>query len=150
MKVLGFRCWKDKYSYVIVEGSQAVPVLVKSCHQSTPVLSDEIEILNWFYNEFNEIIESNDFDKLTYKQEEPGAPRKDAKRVSVETCLRLAGIRSKKRVKPTGLVKASIKSKTGIKKAQYLNEIMNHNCFDNLPDKNFTEAVIVAVSILPI
>jgi|GEM_PF-6443365 len=36
MKSIGFRCWKDKFSYVILEGKQANPTIVTHNHLKLP------------------------------------------------------------------------------------------------------------------
>jgi hypothetical protein len=149
MKSIGFRCWKDKFSYVIIEGTQDNPVLIANNHLKLPKNLSRPEQLAWFKREIKELMDTNDLDIAIFKATEPISQSKEPQRGELEGILQETIFSHQKVTQIEGRIKTQLNSKTNSRKAKYLCELMEHEVFCELPKTNYEDACVAALSGLP-
>lgn len=149
MKSIGFRCWKNKFSYVIVEGTQDNPVLISNHYLKLPENLSRPEQLAWFRREIKELMDTNDLDIAIFKGTEPISKSKDPQRGELEGILQESIFSHQKPTKIEGRIKTQLNSKTNARKAKYLGELMEHEAFCHLAKVNYEDACVAALSGLP-
>ncbi len=149
MKSIGFRCWKDKFSYIIVEGQQDNPTTIKYDHIKMPEFETRPEKLSWFRQEVTEILDTNEFDVAIFKAIEPISRTKDPKRGELEGILQETIFSHEKPVSIEGRIKKQLNSKTNARKAKYLGELLILDAFKGLPKSKYEDACVAALSGLP-
>lgn len=146
MKSIGFRCWKDKFSYVIVEGTQENPIKLCENHLSLPKLKSRPEQLAWFKNEIKEIIDTNNIDCAIFKETEKISRSKDPQRGELEGILQETIFSHEKKTSVVGRIKSQLNSKTNARKAKYLGELMEIEAFQGLSKSKYEDACVAALS----
>lgn len=149
MKSIGFRCWKDKFSYVIVEGTQDNPTRITDKHIKLPKNLSRPEQLAWFRREIKEIIDTNDLDIAIFKSTEPISRSKDPLRGELEGILQETIYSHQKPTQVEGRIKTQLNSKTNARKAKYLGELLEQQAFCDLSKANYEDACVAALSGLP-
>lgn len=149
MKSIGFRCWKDKFSFVIIEGTQEDPILLDSNHLKLPKILPRPNQLAWFRREIKELMDTNDLDFAVFKATEPISQSKDPQRGELEGILQETIFSHPKTTQIEGRIKTQLNSRTNARKAKYLGELMDHEAFCELSKTNFEDACIAALSGLP-
>lgn len=149
MAAIGFRCWKDKYSYVIVEGTQDNVERKASNHVRFPGSMSRPEQLAWFRKEIKELFDTNEIDAAIYKATENNSRTKDMARGQVEGVLQEVIFSHATKANVEGRVKNQLTSKTTSRKPKYLGELIDIEAFEGLGKGNFDEACIAALSGLP-
>ena len=149
MKSIGLRCWKDKFSYVILEGTQDTPVMLSNQHLKLPKSLSRPEQLTWFRREIKEIMDTNDLDIAIFKATEPISQSKDLQRGELEGVLQEAIFSHHKSTHIEGRIKIQLNSNTNARKAKYLGELLEHEAFCDLPKANYEDACVAALSGLP-
>ena len=130
MKSIGIRCWKDKFSYVVLEGTQEEPTRLLENHLSLPQKLSRPEQLVWFKREIKELMDTNDIDCAIFKATETISRTKDPTTVA-------------------GKIKTQINKDTNARKAKYVGELIVSDAFDGLAKGKYEEAFIAALSGLP-
>lgn len=149
MKAIGFRCWKDKFSYVIVEGTQANPKKVSHNHLTLPKTVSRPEQLVWFRKEIKELMDTNNIDVAIFKATETISRSKEPMRGELEGILQEAIFSHPKNTTIEGRIKTQLNSNTNARKAKYLGELLEHEEFCDLPKTNYEDACVAAISGLP-
>lgn len=149
MNSIGFRCWKDKYSFVIVKGTQENPVRLKENHVKLPKNISRPEQLCWFRKEIKELVDTNDIDVAIFKATEPISRSKDPARGELEGILQETIFSHPKPTTIEGRIKTQLNSKTNARKAKYLGELLEHKAFCDLSKVNYEDACVAALSGLP-
>jgi len=149
MKSIGFRCWKDKFSYVIVEGTQKDPVKIIENHLKLPPSQSRPEQLAWFKREIKEILDTNYLDFAIFKATETISRSKDPKRGELEGILQETVFSHEKPTIIEGRIKSQLNSKTNSRKAKYLGELMVIDAFKGLSKLKYEDACVSALSGLP-
>ena len=149
MKVIGFRCWKDKFSYVIIEGTQDNPNRLAENHLKLPKNCSRPEQLAWFRKEIKELIDINDIDYAIFKATEPISRTKDPARGELEGILQEVIYSHPKSTIVESRIKSQLNSKTNARKAKYLGELLELDAFNDLSKANYEDACIAALSGLP-
>ena len=149
MKSIGFRCWKDKFSYVIVEGSQDTPTRLAFNHLKLPNSMTRPEQLSWFRREVIEIMDTNDLEIAIFKATEPISQTKDPLRGELEGILQETIYSHEKSTQVVGRIKSQLNSRTNARKSKYLGELLKLEAFSDLPKTNFEDACVAALSGLP-
>lgn len=149
MKSIGFRCWKDKFSFVILNGEQEAPNLISHNHLKLPELGSRAEQLSWLRKEIIEIIDTNEIDTAIFKASEPISRKKDPKRGEVEGILQEAIFSHEKNINIESRIKSQLNAKTNARKAKYLGELLVLDAFKGLAKLKYEDACIAALSELP-
>ncbi len=149
MKSIGFRCWKDKFSYVIVEGTQDNPNRLSENHLKLPNNFKRPEQLAWFKQEIKELMDTNDIEIAVFKATEPISRSKDPSRGELEGVLQETIFSHTKPTTVEGRIKSQLNSKTTARKAKYLGELLQHEQFNNLTKSKYEDACVAAISGLP-
>lgn len=149
MKTIGFRCWNNKFSYVIIEGTQDNPNIIEENHIKLPQSDNRAEQLAWFRKEIKELIDINDFEIAVFKATEPVSRKKDLQRAELEGVLQEIFFSHKKNIPVLGRIKVQLNSKTTSRKPRYLGELFEKDAFSELPKTKYQEAAIAALSGLP-
>lgn len=146
---LGIRCWKDKFSYVIVEGTQNSPKRIAENHLKLPVSMSRPEQLAWFKKEIKELLDTRDVDCAIFKATETISRSKDPLRGELEGVLQETIYSHDKPTTIEGRIKTQLNSKTNARKAKYLGELLELEAFDDLPKSKYEDACVAALSGLP-
>lgn len=149
MKVIGIRCWKDKFSYVIMEGTQDNPIMITFNHLALPSQMKRPEQLAWFRKEIKEILDVNDINIFIFKSTEPVSKTKDIGRGELEGVLQETVFSHSKPTQIEGRIKKQLHSKTNARKAKYLGELLELDAFKDLPKTKYEDACVAGLSGLP-
>lgn len=149
MKSLGIRCWKDKFSYVIIEGTQEDPKRITENHLKLPTKMSRPEQLAWFKKEVKEILDTRNIDCAIFKANDTISRSKDPLRGELEGVLQEAIFSHTKPTTIEGRIKTQLNSKTNARKAKYLGELLELDCFSDLSKTKYEDACIAALSGLP-
>ena len=149
MNSMGIRCWKDKFSYVIVEGTQKNPIRITENHLKLPTSLSRPEQLAWFKKEIKEILDTRDIDCAIFKATETISRTKDPLRGELEGVLQETVFSHNKQTTVEGRIKKQLNSKTNARKAKYLGELLELDAFCDLPKTKYEDACVAALSGLP-
>ncbi len=149
MIALGIRCWKDKFSFVLVSGTQKNPKLILSNHLKLPTNLSRPEQLVWFKREIKELLDTNDIDCVIFKATETISRSKDPQRGELEGVLQETVFSHPKNTTIQGRIKKQLFSKTNARKARYLGELLEMPIFTGLSKTKYEDASIAALSGLP-
>jgi hypothetical protein len=149
MKSIGIRCWKDKFSYVIIEGTQDNPTKIAENHLKLPPNLSRPEQLVWFKKEVKEILDTRDIDIAIFKATETISRSKDTLRGELEGVLQETIFSHPKSTTIEGRIKTQLNSKTNARKAKYLGELLVLDAFKDLAKSKYEDACIAALSGLP-
>jgi Holliday junction resolvasome RuvABC endonuclease subunit len=86
MQYLGFRCWPDQFTYVVLQGTVTAPKPVTSGTVKIPADSDRPAFLNWISTEVRTILKRHTPTGCSYKAIEPKAQKNSSllRRAQVE------------------------------------------------------------------
>lgn len=149
MKSIGFRCWGDKFSFVILEGSQASPTVLSNEHRKAPKGISRAEQLQWLRNEIHEILNRYEIEVAFYKAVEPISKQKDLERGQFEGVMLEAAFSHKKQIEIASRIKSQINRDTNSRKAKYVSEVLQNEHLKDLSTANFEEACLAALCGLP-
>ncbi|MEG0984222.1 hypothetical protein [Algoriella sp.] len=149
MKSIGFRCWKDKFSYIILSGTQENPIIISQNHLSLPKSSSRAEQLAWFRKEILEIMDTKNIDAAIFKATETISRTKEPQRGELEGILQEAIFSHPKTTTVEGKIKKQLHCSTTARKAKYLGELLELPVFSDLAKSKYEEACIAAISGLP-
>ena len=71
MRYLGFRCWPDRFAYVVLEGAINKPKPITSGRVDIPADNDRPAFLNWISREVKTILARHTPVGCSYKSIEP-------------------------------------------------------------------------------
>ena len=146
MKSIGIRCWKEKFSYVVVEGTQDEPIRISENHLKLPTTLSRPEQLAWFKREVKEILDTNDIDCAIFKATETISRSKDPLRGELEGILQETIFSHDKPTTVEGRIKTQLNSKTNARKAKYLGELLELDAFNDLSKTKYEDAAVAALS----
>ena len=152
LKVLGVRCSHNDYSFIILDGSKASPVLADKKHVTFPKNYKPPKRLKWFLQEVEGFIGGKDITVVSIKGTEPMASKRSnlyAERVENESMVYLAA--ENKGIKCVlKKIKCTIAKDLGQKgRAKYIKAV-DYSVFPdfNKLDNKFQEAIQVAWSCM--
>lgn len=151
MRILGVRCSPKEFSYCVIEGSKASPLIVHTQEISFPLAYVKPLSLKWLMQEVDDLIKKHTINSLAIKASEGTASRDKSfiERVEYETIFILTG--ALQGLKPiVKKVKATIAKDLGLKgKARYLSTIDTSSIpnYSTYSDK-MKEAILVGWSEL--
>jgi Holliday junction resolvasome RuvABC endonuclease subunit len=149
MKTIGFKCWGDKISYVVLSGTQESPEVIMADHIKAPKNAIRPEQLNWLRNEIHEILNTYSPDVGYFKAIEGNSRNKDLARVEFEGVLQEAGYSHKSKLEINGILKRHIVQKTPADKARYLGELFDDDNLRHLSGANYQDACLSALIGIP-
>jgi hypothetical protein len=149
--VIGIRCSNQDFSYAILDGTKAAPILINKSTISFPRNYSRCKELKWFYQELEGLKDSYEIKEWGIKGAEPMAQKGKfyAARIENEAMIFLlcANIGNDNVIRK---VKQTIAKNLGFKgKSKYLKEVEFDNIegYDNCNEK-IKEAILVAWSCL--
>lgn len=152
MRIIGFRCSNNDYTFAVLEGTKISPVIVAINTISFPKNYTRPAILQWFYLDLQGLLNRYKPNAIFIKKAEGIAARGKTfvERVGNEAIILLvAGINNIKYVEDR--VKSTIARNLGYKgKAHYLKDAFKNSVleeYENEPEK-IKEAILVAWSAL--
>lgn len=110
MAAVGFRCWRERLAFVILDGSKASPNIVMHGMRAAPANATESQIILWTSREVHEILNGHPLTAGAYKAEEPFSQRKSLARARVEGAVIQAAVSHPGSLELPGLTKANIKA----------------------------------------
>lgn len=149
MKSLGIRCWNDKFSYVILTGTQEEPEEVESNQLNLPNNRSRPQQLAWLRKEIHELLDKHEISIGCFKATEPISRSKDPKRGELEGVVQEAGISHDSQIIIEPRIKSQLNSKTNARKTKYLGELLEIEGLNHLNKTKFEDAIISALSGLP-
>ena len=152
MKTIGFRCSNSDLSYAILEGDQSSPKVIEINSMNFPKNYEDGQLLNWFYQEVDGIINQHTPDNIGIRCHEGMVRKKNpfVVRMQIEGMIFLCATKN-------GIDDIASKTRSTIAKdlgtkgkASYLNKKVDFSVipdYAKLTDKK-KEAVQVALSML--
>lgn len=150
MPVIGFRCFPDGFSYVVLNGFQSAPVVVSNLRLTFPRDLSWGAKLSWCRRQVIEVLDQNQISAAALKSAEPVAktkslPRSEVEGVIKETLFSHLGIECASRIKSQ--LKRDI---AGFDQpARYLERVLTTTHLDHLNGPMFQEATLAAIAELP-
>lgn len=151
MRSIGFRCWNDRFAFVVLEGTQDQPSVVASEVRRSPKNVDRPEFLAWVRSNVDEILTAYEPDAASFKATEGSSQKKDLRRAEVEGVLQEAAYSHRPSHVVTGRIKSQIrKDVAGFEEpARYVGRLLAGGSLSGLKSPNFEEAALVAICGLP-
>ena len=149
MLVIGLRCWKDSFSYVVLTGTQQSPNVVEKACCDFPANETWCGKLHWLREEIHEILERHPVDSAVVKVCEPNA-RSETLRTEAEGVAKEA-VYSKQNVDCEKRTKRQIRSRiSGFDRAaRYVLNALDAHGLQALNNSSFKEAAVAALAELP-
>jgi len=150
MKSIGVRTQPEQYAYVIMEGTQAAPIVVVKGISKCPKGSTIPEKLKWARQDVQELLTRDAVAVARIKTVEGNARTKDPKRLQLEGVI-VEGIASHPCQPQTQLlVTSQIKSATGFKNlARYMASLLNMETLQEVSTAAYEDAALAALAGLP-
>lgn len=150
MAVIGFRCFADGFSYVVLDGSQTTPIVISNMRISFPKDLRWCGQLSWCRRQIIEILGQYEIKRAGLKAVENNArskslPRSEVEGVVKETLYSQLGIECASRIKSQ--LKRDI---SGFDQpARYLERVLTSTHLDHLNNALFQDATLAAIAELP-
>lgn len=146
MSSIGFRCWADRFAYVVLVGTVSSPTLVDHGICAAPTGHSRQQILQWLRKEAFEILDRHKPEKGFFKCTEPIAKTKILHRGEFEGVLQEAGLSHACRLSIESCQKNQIKKATGFSgAAKDLSPLLSPSAISSLNKDNYREAALVAL-----
>lgn len=144
MTVVGFRCFKDSLSFVVLDGDAHMPRIVEAQRLAMPATSRSDQLV-WVRKEVQEIIHRTNPTQIAFRCAEPVARTKDLARAEAEGVLQEAARAAGH--DPVRRIKKQMRTDLGFERpAKYLDELLVGD-LASLPS-NQKEAALAALSAL--
>lgn len=147
---LGIRCWPDKFSFVVLDGSPSDPKLIEHDVRKFPADLTRAGFLNWISGEVKGILSRRRISRAAYKQIEPNARKNTSlmKRAEVEGVIQAVLYESGCR-DISGLTKQQLKSKLRFKEsATDIEDALLPSPLRDLYGQDVEEAALTAWALL--
>lgn len=150
MSVIGFRCFTDGFSFVVLQGTQQEPQVIENNRFSFPRDKSWCGKLAWLRMQVMELLRQHDITSAGIKNQEPFAPRKSLDRSEVEgiikeTVYSVVGCDCNGRIKSQ--LKRDIEGFT--RSARYLGEVLVSRGLEELDNDTYRDAALSAIAELP-
>lgn len=146
---IGFKCWGDRFTYVVLEGTQDAPKILGYAHIKAPAKSQRPEQLSWFRKEVHEVLLKYNVDVGFFKKVEPISRNKDMNRGEFEGVLQEAAYSFEKKMEIQGVDKKKIVRISGSNNSKYLGRLFQGNILEELNTSTYQDACLVALIGLP-
>lgn len=149
MPVIGFRCFPDGFSYVVLDGIQSEPRIIAHARLTFPKDLKWGAKLSWLRKQIIEILNQHEITSAGMKSAEPVAKTKSLQRSEVEGIVKEALV-SHVNIECTARIKSQLKRDiSGFNQpARYLERVLTTSALDHLNIINFQEATLVAIAEL--
>jgi hypothetical protein len=150
MPVIGFRCFPDGFSYVVLDGDQERPTVVSNLRVTFPKDLAWGAKLSWCRRQAIEVLDQSQISAAGLKSAEPVAktkslPRSEVEGVITETLSSHLGIECASRIKSQ--LKRDI---SGFDQpARYLERVLTATHLEHLNGPVFQDATLAAIAELP-
>jgi len=138
----------DRFTFVVLTGSQDEPEIIEYNHIKIPQQNSRAEQLYWFKKEVHGILDKHSVVSGCFKATEPISKTKDLHRAEVEGVLQIAGISHPQKTIIESRIKSQLNKNTNARKAKYLDELLEGD-LNKLKGANYNEACLAALSGLP-
>lgn len=146
MKSMGFRCWKDRFAFVVLEGPRERPILVASKIRKAPSYSQRGEFLAWVRTSIGEVLDAYEPDTVAYKAVEGTSRTKDMERGQVEGVMQEAVSSHGMNLEARSRLKSQIKRAVGFGgPARYVNKALPAAGLAQLDTDTFRDAALAAL-----
>jgi Holliday junction resolvasome RuvABC endonuclease subunit len=146
MVVIGFRCWPDKFSYVVLKGTRSVPQAIAGDVISGPTNMSRAGVLNWVSKEVTALLTRHKPTQARFKAIEPMAMKNTSalRRAEIEGVLQ-ASLYECGLQEVTGLTKGQMKAKLEFDgSAKYVVRILNNSPLADFSGKAEEDAAVAA------
>jgi hypothetical protein len=151
MRSIGFRCWSDRFAFVVLEGTQEHPSVIAKEVRHSPKNVSRADFLAWVRRNVQEILTVYEPDAARYKATEPSSQMRDLRRAEVEgvvqeaACSHRPGCVIESRIKLQ--IRKDVRAFEG--PARYVKKALGDAALTDLASANFEEAGLVALCGLP-
>lgn len=150
MSVIGFRCFTNGFSFVVLQGTQQNPQVIENNRFSFPRDKSWCGKLAWVRLQVLELLRQHGITSAGIKKPEPFAPRKSLERSEVEgvikeTVYSFLGFDCKGRIKSQ--LRRDIEGFT--QHARYLGQVLESRGLGELNNDTYKEATLSAIAELP-
>lgn len=150
MSVIGFRCFPDAFSFVVLGGTQQNPSIVAHGQILFPKDFSWGEKMNWLRKQIIELLGNYDISSSSLKVIEPASRQKSIERIQTEGVV-LEACYSTLNRECTPRIKSQIRRdiQDYSDAARYLDRALLTRGLDELNNTNFKDAALVALAELP-
>lgn len=146
---MGFRCWADRFAYVVLDGNPEDPSLIASDHILLPVNHERAAQLSEFRKDLFDVLTQYEVGSVCFRSQEPIAKKKSLPRSELEGILQETCYSHMPRVIVAGRTVKQLKSILSYKgQANKIFELSGGPKFSHLAKTNFSEAVVAALAAL--
>ena len=151
MASIGFRCWKDRFAFVVLEGTTGAPVVIDHGLRTAPVDHERPDALAWLRREVHELLELHSDVSIGFYKAAEGVSRSPmAERHEFEGVLQEAAVSSNRHLPVAARVKSQIRRDTGFDRAaRYVGQMREHPALAGLAADKYSDAVLAALCGLP-
>jgi hypothetical protein len=150
LAVIGFRCFPDGFSYVILDGTQDVPVVLVKNRCMFPQGRLWGQQLVWLRKQVVEILQANDMRSAGMKSSEPSAKQKNLFRSEVEGIVKEAFCSHTGRECVSRIKSQLCRDIKGFQEpARYLDRALIQRNLSELNNPTYLEATLAAIAELP-
>lgn len=150
MAVIGFRCFVDGLSYVVLEGSQADPTVIANARLTFPKDLSWSAQLSWCRRQLLEILGQYEVTRAGLKAVENNARQKFLARSEIEGIVKET-LYSHSHIECGSRIKSQLKRDiSGFDQpARYLERVLTATHLDHLNSGIFQDATLAAIAELP-
>ena len=146
MSCIGFWCWDDHFSFVVLSGTADEPSLQGRGSRRAPKGLPRPEALQWLRREVHEVLNTHSPQRAYYKATEGNSRTKDLRRGEFEGVLQEAAASHQLRLIIEGRVKAQVKRDTAFQRpARYLDHLLQHPALADVSTPTYCEACLAAL-----
>jgi hypothetical protein len=151
MRAIGFRCFTDSISFVVLEGLQSSPQAIASECRSFPKGLKDFEYLSWVRKEVIEILNKyGAIESASVKIAERNTRKPHLGRAEVEGVLKEV-LFTQANIKCVSRIKSQLKRDIGFEdSAKYVARVLPQIGLADLDKPNFQEATLACIAALPI
>ena len=151
MASIGFRCWKDRLAFVVLDGSVSNPVLVDHGNGVAPRDVGRPDVLAWLRREVHEVLDANvGISTGFFRAAEKNSRARMDGRYEFEGVLQEAAFSHQLNLGLVARIKSQIKRDTGFAGPQSeLGQLVTHPALASLAANTYEDAVLAALCGLP-
>lgn len=150
MNSIGFRCWNDRISFVVLGGTQEDPKVFTRGHVQAPASYNRSDVLVWLRQEIHEILNKNSVNIGFFKAIENNSRNKDTSRAEFEGVLQEAARSHNCKINIQSRLNSQIKRDLAFENpARYLKKRFPSPELNELNNDKYSEACLAALCGLP-
>ena len=144
MKSIGFRCWKDRFSFVVLSGTCDAPVVLGNDHRIAPVGQSRAANLAWMRAEVIDVLLAHSPDTGFYKADE--GMKRDICRGEFEGVMQEAAFSHQPQLEIVKRIKTQIRRDIAYDgQARYIDRALGPAGLQDLAKPKYVDATLAAL-----